>query len=81
MNVELVCWIQCNFYLLSEGEIHYHVHRSVTLYCVLRWLNPVQTFILFFSGICLNTILLCVILSSCVYGPLKWPRGLYHPEH
>ena len=68
MTVELIFWIQCNFYLLSEGEIHYHVHRSVTLYCVLRWLNPVHTFIFFFSEICLNTILLCIWASEVAKG-------------
>ena len=57
MNVELIFWIHCNSYLLSEGEIHCHVHRSVTFHCFLRQLNPVHTFIFFFSEICLNIIL------------------------
>ena len=31
MNAELIFWIHCNSYLVSEGEIHHHfnIHRSV----------------------------------------------------
>jgi hypothetical protein len=68
MNVELIFWIICSSYLLSEGESHYHVNRSVTFCHFLRLLNPVHTFAFFLSEICLNIILTYIWVCEVAKG-------------